>query len=128
MVHQQKIIAHVHALESKSSKSRMRAVTFIIASPKPTGNPRAFHDLAASALTANKPWYPRARFAVAVKSRSHSEVEPFNKLSGSHSSQNASLQGFLALLRMYSASEIRKPTTNQHLDDGKNNRGRDTEH
>jgi hypothetical protein len=36
----------------------------------------AFHDLAASALAANDPWYPRARFEVAVKFRSHSKVEP----------------------------------------------------
>ena len=47
----------------------------------------AFHDLAASALAANDPWYPRARFEVAVKFRSHSKVEPFSKSSGARQLQ-----------------------------------------
>lgn len=37
-------------------------------------------------------------------------------------------EDFFDLLRTCSVSEIRKPTTDQHLDDGKYNRGRDAEH
>ena len=43
-------------------------------------------------------------------------------------SESEAREGFLDLLRTCSVSEIRKPTADQHLDDSKNNRGRDTEH